>query len=70
VCVTLHWLDCSKSIVEKYDQYYRIMNAIVAIIAIIAIAFPTALPIGTVQAEIVFGSLHSGVCVRSQSNRR
>jgi hypothetical protein len=41
VCATLHWLDCSKSIVEYHDQYYHVLSAIVAI------TLPTASPIGT-----------------------
>jgi hypothetical protein len=45
VCVTLHWLDCSRSIVEYHALYYYHVSS--AVVAIVAFAFPTASPIGT-----------------------
>jgi hypothetical protein len=28
VCVTVHWLDCSKWIVERHDQYHHVSSAV------------------------------------------
>jgi hypothetical protein len=53
-CVTLHWLDCSKWIVERHDQYHDVANAIVGI------ACWQCRPLECFT-EFVFGSLHSGV---------
>jgi hypothetical protein len=47
-CVTLHWLDCSKRIVEGHGQYCHVSSAIVAFVAIVAITLPTVSSIGTV----------------------
>jgi hypothetical protein len=52
MCVALHWLDCSKWIVERHDQYHHVASATVAM---------AVSPIGIVLLNSYFGSLHSGV---------
>jgi hypothetical protein len=59
-CTTLHWLDWSKRVVERHDQYHHVSSAIVAIVAL---ACWQCRPL-ELFAEFVFWiSLHSGVSV-------
>jgi hypothetical protein len=44
VCVTLHWLDSSKWIVERHDQHPHISSALVVIVVIV---LPSVSSIGT-----------------------
>jgi hypothetical protein len=60
VCVTLHWLDCSKSDCEEARS---IPPCVECARCNRCDCLLTASPIGTVFAEFVFGSLHSGVSV-------